>query len=267
MKRLIGAAIMACLLASSCGVPKEDDYGIPSSPAPATSAASRPTDIPSSAYARLKPISPKSDCEVSGDLEGRFTKSQMAQYLECIVPDVDRWIDVTYQEMPHPKGYFFVPSGISAVLGDCPVNDKVLQYCGNVDQIFLGQAAVWQQYSVYGDAAPPVVVAHELGHHFQHEVGMKMAAGNAQIRYENQADCVAGAYMSWARSRGLMSRDDVKDLSGSLIAAADADGPRRDHGTKSERIGAFELSYDNVKNVRPTLRNCNQYVPEIPIVQ
>jgi hypothetical protein len=208
---------------------------------------------------------------VIGDLEGKFTNTQMPQYLDCIIPDIDRWIDVVYQGMPHPKGYFFVPSGVSDVLatpeGNCPLGDEVLQYCGATDQIFLGQAAVWQQYSLYGDAAPPVVVAHELGHHLQRLAGMTMAMGNAQIRYENQADCVAGAYMAWAHGRGMMSKSDIKDLSASLVDASDADGPGRDHGTESERLQAFDASYANVGHFQSPLQNCVKYVPEHPIVK
>src|SRR6266496_4569423 len=235
MKRLVGVILATLLAVTACSDPGKENEGvsIPIS-IPSGTVISQPADPPASAYARLQSISTASDCHVVGDLEGRFTKSQMPQYLACVVPNIDRWIDSTYPAMEHPKGYYFIPSGVSDVLvtaeGNCPLNDEVLQYCSGVDQIFLGQKAVWQQYSLYGEAAPSAVVAHELGHHFQHVVKMTRAMGNAQIRYENQADCVAGAYIAWARGHGVMSKSDVRNLSGSLIDASEADGPGRDHG-------------------------------------
>ena len=186
----------------------------------------------------------------------------MSEYLECVIPGVEQWIDDTYSSMTHPSHYYFVPRGVAGDPGGCRYNSRSLEYCGTGD-VYLGEDSVWEQYSIFGDAAPVVVLAHEVTHSFQHNVGMQLTTGRAEIRYENQADCGAGAFMAYAAEQGWMNvEDDIVDLAGSLDAAASAETVTRDHGTSQERLGAFDASYLSGAGMHA----CVPYVPEIPII-
>jgi hypothetical protein len=206
------------------------------------------------------------DCP-AGDLEGAFTSSaEMDVYLDCIIPSVAQWMDATYADMPHPTNYYFVPAGASGTEGDggCAYDENSLQYCLLSGNIYLGEAALWQQYSVFGDAAPVVVLAHEVTHHFQNVAGVPASTTpEEQIPKENQADCGAGAFMAYAAQQGWMDvQDDIVDLAGSLVAAGEMEGPGRTHGTVDQRLAAFDVGYLGGKG----LHACNSFLPETPII-
>lgn len=219
---------------------------------------------------RLQPTPVGGACPIQGDLEGKLvSSSQMSSYLNCVVPGVDGWIDTVYSSMPHPAGYLFVPRGVAGSdASGCPYDEASLHYCLGSQMVYLGESAVWQQYSTYGDAAPVVVVAHEVTHHFQRMLRMPHAADrNGQIPYENQADCGAGAFMAYASGAGMMDpEDDIIDLAGSLAEAGKHDGLEieRDHGKPEERLAAFDRGY--LSGDAQPMSACIAYVPGVPIV-
>lgn len=230
--------------------------------------ATAPNSLPVSPSARLQPIPVGGVCRVQGDLEGQFvSSSQMPQYLSCVVPGVERWIDTVYSNMPHPAGYFFVPRHVAGIdASGCPYDEESLSYCLGSQTVYLGESAVWRQYDTHGDAAPVVVIAHEVTHHFQRILQMPHAVEpRDQIRYENQADCGAGAFMAYSSRAGMMNRnDDIVDLAGSLIEAGEHEGRERQHGTIQERLAAFDRGYSSGET-QPMFA-CIDYVNEIPIV-
>lgn len=214
----------------------------------------------------LVPLSTTAQCAAGGeDLEGKFTSSaQMRQYLECILPAVEQWIDVTYTEMPHPSSYTFVPVGHTGQEpnGGCDYDAGTLKYCFASHAVYFGESAVWEQYSEFGDAAPAVIAAHEVTHHFQVMSQMSM---EEDPKYENQADCGAGAFMAWARKQGYLDvEDDIVDLAGALAAAGQAEGPGRTHGTQQERLESFDLAY--LSQSAEPMEACIALVPEVPII-
>jgi uncharacterized protein len=203
-------------------------------------------------------------CPVEGDLEGQFTvPSDMLDYLQCILPGAAQWVDTIYVDTPMPV-LLYVPAGVSNP-ADCAPDETDLMFCPTDNVVYLGESAIWRQYSVYGDAAPAVVLAHELTHYFQHRVGGDGTSKRDGIRYENQADCGAGAFMKLAQEQGWMNRDDdILDLSGSLSAASEAEGPDRTHGTLQERLESFDVGFLSVLD--SPLYDCVRFVPEHPII-
>jgi uncharacterized protein len=215
----------------------------------------------------LIPISPQAACPVAGDLEGVFGPNQMPAYLQCIVPIVDGWLSRYYPGMPHPSGYYFIPPGVTGIVGApgiCDFSDRALQYCPLDAGVYLGARSVWEQYSRFGDAAPPTVISHEVTHHIQNMRGIQTERGRAEIPVENQADCGAGAFMAYSRENGLMARDDIVDLAGSLAAAGSAEGADRNHGTIAERLNSFDLSYTSGLPV--PMVACNAFFPSSPLI-
>jgi predicted metalloprotease len=216
----------------------------------------------------VQELSSTATCPVQGDFEGQFTdSSEMGTFLECVLPGVEDWVQATYERMPMPRAYYFVPTGSRGTdEAGCPFDSTALQYCPGSGNIFLGEDSVWEQYAGYGDAAPVIVLAHEMTHHLQRMGRMTPAqVPNEQIRYENQADCGAGAFMNYAREMGMMNMDDdLQDLPGSLIAASESEGPDQMHGTMQERLQSFDRGYSSES--RPPLLDCNDFVPERAIL-
>src|SRR3712207_5618194 len=165
------------------------------------------------------------DCP-AGDLEGAFTSSaEMAVYLECVIPGVEQWIDTTYADRAHhPTNYYFVPAGGGGTDGGCAYDETILGYWPADGSAYLGEAALWGLYSVFGDAAPVAVVAHEVTHHFQNVAGVPAATTpDAQIPKENQADCGSGAFMAYAKQQDWMDvQDDIVDLASALTFAGES---------------------------------------------
>ena len=112
----------------------------------------------------------------------------------------------------------------SAAVGPfyCPVDEKVY-----VDLAFYDE--LQQKYDAPGDFAQAYVIAHEIGHHVQKQLGIsdqvralqrgasKPKANDLSVRLELQADYLAGVWGHYAWKRGLL---DPGDLEEGLRAAA-----------------------------------------------
>jgi predicted metalloprotease len=111
-------------------------------------------------------------------------------------------------------------------------------------------------YSEDGDAAPAVGLAHEWGHHVQNVVGVPQGTSNAEsVDYENQADCIAGAWIAYAVEQGWIDYpDDINDTAGLLKDIA-SNEPNRDHGNLEERTESM------VWGIRNGLQGCNDFYP------
>lgn len=234
-------------------------------PAPAPPVA--PPTVLLAAQAGVVRLDPTAQCPVRGDFEGQFAdSSEMPVFLECVLGGVEAWIDATYKNIPHPRAYYFASHGTRGENGCRGGFDAdTLAYCPASQSVYLGEDAVWQQYSTYGDAAPVVVLAHEVTHHFQFVAKMPPARSpNEQIRYENQADCGAGTFMNYAEKQGFLDReDDVRDLAGSLAAAGEQESDKQSHGTIQERLASFDRGFLSTGS---PLAACNAFVPEKELI-
>jgi len=109
-------------------------------------------------------------------------------------------------------------------------------YCSADDHVYLDRSFfedLARRFGAPGEFARAYVIAHEVGHHVQKELGItdKMAqqrarAGEAQsnalsVLVELQADCFAGVWGHFARQRNLLEPGDVE--SGLQAAAAIGD--------------------------------------------
>jgi uncharacterized protein len=151
----------------------------------------------------------------------------------------------------------------------CPVNQEVY-----LDLQFFRELS--QRFGAPGDFARAYVIAHEVGHHVQNQLGvmsdMEKKTANASdrnrnalsVRLELQADCLAGVWGHSAAQRGII---DAKDID-SGIAAATAVGDDRlqkqtrgyvvpesfTHGSSAQRVKWFRTGLDS-----GDLRQCNTF--------
>ena len=119
----------------------------------------------------------------------------------------------------------------------CPADQRVY-----IDLDFLAQ--LQRQLGAPGDFAAAYVIAHEVGHHVQQQLGilgrveqLKRRAGEAeanalQVRVELQADCLAGL---WARraheQRRILEQGDIEEGLNAAAAVGDDRLQRRARGT------------------------------------
>jgi predicted metalloprotease len=152
-------------------------------------------------------------------------------------------------------------------------------YCPRDRDVYLDLAFFQElssRFGAPGDFARAYVIAHEVGHHVQNQLGLmaqvqQKSAGASDIarnalsvRQELQADCFAGVWGHSAQQRGLIDAKDVE----SGIAAASAVGDDRlqqrsrgyvvpesfTHGTSAQRVRWFKSGLDS-----GDLRRCDTF--------
>jgi len=158
-------------------------------------------------------------------------------------------------------------------------------YCSADDHVYLDRSFfedLARKFGAPGEFARAYVIAHEVGHHVQKELGItaKMAqqrarAGEAQsnalsVLVELQADCFAGVWGHCARQRNLLEPGDVES---GLQAAAAAFGDDRlqrqsrgqvspesfTHGSSAQRVRWFRAGLDS-----GDVRQCNTFATARP---
>ena len=138
----------------------------------------------------------------------------------------------------------------------CPADHKVY-----LDLSFFQELS--RRFGAPGDFAAAYVIAHEIGHHVQSELGVEEQVrrkqqedpGNANVysvQLELQADCFAGV---WARStydRGLLDPGDTEEgLQAAAAVGDDRLGARSreqwTHGSSELRVKWFRTGFDSGK--------------------
>jgi predicted metalloprotease len=118
----------------------------------------------------------------------------------------------------------------------CPADQKVY-----IDLSFY--ATLRDRFRAPGDFAQAYVIAHEVGHHVQNQLGimakveqmrprLSEAENNAlSVRIELQADCFAGVWAHHAGNRKLLEAGDVEEAMNAAAAIGDDTIQRRTQGT------------------------------------
>jgi uncharacterized protein len=141
----------------------------------------------------------------------------------------------------------------------CPLDQKVYIDLGFFDELS-------QRFQAPGDFAQAYVLAHEIGHHLQQQLGIEQRvreqsqsnpddANELSVRLELQADCLAGV---WARStydRGLLESGDLQEGLGAAAAVGDdriqsqaqgrIDPESFTHGTSEQRSQWLQTGFDS----------------------
>jgi len=153
-------------------------------------------------------------------------------------------------------------------------------YCPGDQKIYidLGFYRLMQErFRVSGEFAQAYVIAHEVGHHVQHLMGitdqvertrrgLSQAQGNAlSVRLELQADCFAGVWAHHAnRARSILEAGDIEAALNAASAIGD-DALQRQaqgqvvpdsftHGTSAQRVRWFRRGID-----RGEVAACNTF--------
>ncbi len=143
-------------------------------------------------------------------------------------------------------------------------------YCSSDDRVYLDRSFfedLPKRFGAPGEFARAYVIAHEVGHHVQNQLGVTQkvaqqrgrapeARSNAlSVLVELQADCFAGVWGHFARQRKLLDPGDVE----AGLAAAAAIGDDRlqqrskgrvspenfTHGSSAQRVRWFRAGLDS----------------------
>jgi uncharacterized protein len=140
-------------------------------------------------------------------------------------------------------------------------------YCPGDDSVYLDLSfykQMQQQLGASGDFAWAYVIAHEMGHHVQDELGVSAQVAKAprdeqtgaeglSVRTELQADCYAGVWAATVYKKGDLDEGDIEEAFGAARAVGDdrlqkeqTGTVRPDtftHGTSAQRRSWFDRGY------------------------
>ena len=141
----------------------------------------------------------------------------------------------------------------------CPEDEKVYIDLGFYDELK-------SRFGAPGEFAQAYVLAHEIGHHVQHLLGIEQEVSRSQrrdpsqknslsVRLELQADCLAGVWGHSTEERNLI---DQSDIDAGLRAAASVGDDRLQrmatghispesftHGSSAQRSDAFRRGLES----------------------
>lgn len=248
-------AEVAAVVAVSCSVFVLSAASVTTSPI-STIALAEPQASPPT----CKPPSP-SHC---------YTKETMQRYINNVLPMVVQFFKTRYKAIPEPFHYYFIAEGQRMPMpltcrdgNDSYFGDKDYAYCPSDHNIYLGQVIMWQLYDEDGSIAPAVGLAHEWGHNIQSWKHVQEPAPkdhSANVKHENQADCVAGAWIQYADQQKWLGPEDFRNIARFIKDIASAESADRDHGTLEQRSNAIS------QGMKGGLEACNDYYPETPII-
>jgi predicted metalloprotease len=234
--------------AVACGAPR------------GSSVAQSLPDTPSPAEATPAPTAtPEPEAQIVS-LEGAFSYDEMPDYLDAVAPMVAAYYEQQYPDIPDPR-LVYIPSRQVARSGCGYLYSDAYAYCAANQAIYVGQDLLWAFYRQAGDAAPALGLAHEWGHHVQYYRGVPYGRTAAQsVDFENQADCLSGAWARYADEQGWLEReDDLQDVATLMQFIGSRESSSRDHGTTAERADAFQRAFTT------GIDACNAYFPHDPV--
>ena len=147
----------------------------------------------------------------------------------------------------------------------CPADEDIY-----IDPTFFRTLA--RRFQAGGDFAQAYVIAHEVGHHVQQELGIlgkfnamrsrlsQREANAMSVRVELQADCFAGIWAADARNKGLLEEGDLEEAVNAAMQIGDdaiqertqgySDPHTFNHGTSEQRRAAFLAGFQSGGDLR-----------------
>jgi uncharacterized protein len=169
------------------------------------------------------------------------------------------------QRYPHARLEVFN----RAIRSACGLGDEAMGpfYCPRDTKVYIDLSfyrELQDRFGAPGDFAQAYVIAHEMGHHVQHLLGLdqkaqgpsgaQQGALGGSVRLELQADCFAGIWAQSSEQRNLLDPGDIDEA----LKAASAIGDDRlqkqssgtvqpetwTHGSSAERVRWFKRGYE-----------------------
>lgn len=152
-------------------------------------------------------------------------------------------------------------------------------YCPGDEKLYLDFAFfddLQREFKAPGDFAQAYVIAHEVGHHVQNQLGTMETVNNyqqrageeqanqASVMLELQADCYAGVWAHDAQAKGMLQVGDVEEALRAASAVGDDAIQKRaqgyvvpesfTHGSSQQRMSWFSRGFQS-----GDIRQCNTF--------
>ena len=207
----------------------------------------------------------------SGEVASTPEEDRLVQFVTFVLNDVqDTWKEkLSARHVPYEEAKLVIfrdltQSGCGtaqSTMGPfyCPLDQKAYIDLGFYDDLR-------RRFGAPGDFAQAYVLAHEIGHHVQHLLGIDAQARRAQqnnpemanavsVRVELQADCFAGVWGHSTSQRRLLEQGDVEEGLGAAAAVGDDRLQRSStgrvnaetftHGSAAQRTAWFKRGLSN----------------------
>jgi predicted metalloprotease len=206
--------------------------------------------------------------EYSGPVKAPPADDAQAQFVSKVLAETeDTWKDIfksvgrTYQDPTLVLFTGMTPTACGMgqqAMGPfyCPLDQKVY-----VDLSFYND--LQRRFGASGEFAQAYVIAHEIGHHVQKQLGIsdkvqalqqrssQTQANQLSVRLELQADCLAGVWANHAHnSRQILEQGDIEDGLRAAAAIGDDRMQKRTqgyvvpesftHGSSAQRVEWFK---------------------------
>jgi predicted metalloprotease len=200
-------------------------------------------------------------------------KDEMQVFVEKVLGSTE---DVWNQILPQQGGRDYREPRLvlftGAVRSACGMGQSAMGpfYCPPDERVYIDLAFyrdLRERFRAPGDFAQAYVIAHEVGHHLQNQLGVmqklqslqgrvsKQEFNQASVRVELQADCFAGVWAHHAGNVGLLEPGDLEEG----LAAASAIGDDRiqkqtqgtvvpesfTHGSSAQRVRWFKRGMES----------------------
>ncbi len=132
-------------------------------------------------------------------------------------------------------------------------------FCPTDSTIYLDERFFEELQSRFGahggDVAEAYVIAHEVGHHVQNELGILDLSGRneASVQQELQADCFAGLWAGRMQASGIFEENEFTEALNAAAAVGDDNIQKQTsgtvqretwtHGSSEDRVAALERGY------------------------
>ena len=214
---------------------------------------------------------PSQTTGTQGQLATTPQEERMVDFVDAVTHDVQSMWGQTLGARYKPTKVVLFRDAIESACGSaqsatgpfyCPGDRKVYLDVGFFDEL--------TKLGAPGDFAKAYVIAHELGHHVQHLLGLDASASrggatgphSASVALELQADCLAGVWGHAASASGRFKAGHVElepgDAAQALHAAAAIGDDRLQkmatghvmpdaftHGTSAQRVASFKSGMDS----------------------
>jgi predicted metalloprotease len=201
-------------------------------------------------------------------------EARLADFVSAVLGDTeDVWGELLPAKMgrPYVQPHLVLFSG--QVESACGAADAAVGpfYCPGDSKVYIDlsfYAELQKRFRAPGDFAQAYVIAHEVGHHVQHllgisdkvdreQAGLSKAAANAlSVRLELQADFFAGVWAHHAqRTRNILEEGDLEEALNAATAIGDDTLQKQargrvvpdsfTHGTSAQRVAWFRRGFQS----------------------
>jgi predicted metalloprotease len=164
---------------------------------------------------------------------------EQKQFVSVVLADTeDVWTDIFNKMGRHYRDPHLVLYSGRTTTG-CGLGMAAMGpfYCPGDQKVYLDMSffkELKSRFGAPGDFAEAYVIAHEIGHHVQKQLGIadqveraqaqsdKSGANALQVRMELQADCFAGVWANHAQSmKNILQPGDIEEAIGAASAVGD----------------------------------------------